>query len=247
MKGTMRVVAIIQARMGSTRLPGKVLKDVEGKTMLARVVERVKRSQLLDEVVVATTSNSADEIIVSECRWINVPVYRGEEWDVLDRYYQAALSYQSDIVLRITSDCPLIDPGVVDKVIVAFQLESPDYASNVLERTYPLGLDTEVMSMSALARAWQEAKQAYERVHVTPYIYENPDVFRLLRVKGETDYSHYRWTVDMPEDLALVRAVYKCLGEQESIHWEGVVGFLEKNPEVAEINRDVRQKGLSEG
>jgi spore coat polysaccharide biosynthesis protein SpsF len=134
----------------------------------------------------------------------------------------------------------------VDKVIGAFLAEAPDYASNVIERTYPLGLDTEVMTLSALTRAWQEAREAYERVHVTPYIYENPELFRLLHVKAQADYSHHRWTVDMPEDLALVRAVYDCLGNDESISWEDVVALLEKDPSLAEINRHVRQKALLE-
>lgn len=242
----MRVVAIIQARMGSTRLPGKVMEDIGGHTMLARVVERTKRAELLHEVVVATTVDLGDEVIVDECQRLAVPVYRGKENDVLDRYYQAASLHQGDTIVRITSDSPLIDPTVVDRVIGAFLAEAPDYASNVIERAYPLGLDTEVMTMSALTRAWQEARQAYERVHVTPYIYEHPELFRLLHVKGEADYSHYRWTVDMPEDLAFVRAVYRRLGNDESIGWEDVVDLLEKDPSLAKINRHVRQKALLE-
>ena len=243
----MRVVAIIQARMGSTRFPGKVMEDIDGKTMLSRVVERTKRAQLLREVVVATTVNPEDQVIVEECQRLDVAVYRGKENDVLDRYYQAACVYRSDTVVRITSDCPLIDPAVVDKVIGAFLVEAADYASNFIKRTYPLGLDTEVMSLSALARAWEEATEAYERVHVTPYIYENPDIFRLLHLEAEADYSHYRWTVDVPEDLAFVRAVYDSLGNDEFIGWEDVVNLLEKDPSLAEINRHVRQKTLLEG
>ena len=242
----MRVVAIIQARMGSTRLPGKVMADIGGDTMLARVVERIKRAQLLDGVVVASTVNPADEVIADECQRLDVPLYRGKENDVLDRYYQAATLHQSDTIVRITSDCPLIDPSVVDKVIGAFSAEGPDYASNIIERTYPTGLDTEVMTMSALTRAWQEAREAYERVHVTPYIYENPKLFRLLHVKAQTDYSHHRWTVDVPEDLAFVRAVYHSLGNDESISWKDVVDLLEKDPSLGEINRHVRQKALLE-
>ena len=159
-----RVLAIIQARMGSNRLPGKVMKDIGGETMLARVVKRTKRAELLDNVVVATTVDPRDDVIVNECQRLDVPVCRGKESDVLDRYYQAALLHRSDTIVRITSDSPLIDPAVVDKIISAFLSENPDYASNVVERTYPMGLDTEVMSMSALKRAWEEARQAYERV-----------------------------------------------------------------------------------
>ena len=160
----MRVVAIIQARMRSTRLLGKVMEDIGGETMLARVVGRTKRAQLLHDVVVATTLDPADEVIADECQRLDVSVYRGEELDVLDRYYQTALHHQIDTVVRITADSPLIDPTIVDKVIGAFLPEGPDYASNVVARTYPLGLDTEVMTSSALKRAWQEAKAPYERV-----------------------------------------------------------------------------------
>ena len=242
----MRVVAIIQARMGSTRLPGKVMEDIGGETMLARVVGRTRRARLLSQVVVATTVNAEDEVIVDECQRLDVAVYRGNESDVLDRYYQAASVYRSDTIVRITSDCPLIDATVVDKVIGAFLDETPDYASNVVERTYPMGLDTEVMSMSTLTRAWKEARQTYERVHVTPYIYENPELFRLLHVKGEADYSHYRWTVDVPEDLAFVRGVYHGLRNNEFVRWEDVVDLLEKDISLAEMNEHVRQKALLE-
>ena len=157
----MRVVAIIQARMGSTRLPGKVMEDIGGHAMLARVIGRIKRAQLLHDVVVASTVNPADKIIEDECKRLDVAVYRGKENDVLDRYYQAATLHRADTIVRITADCPLIDPAVVDRVIRAFLAEVPDYASNIIERSYPLGLDTEVTSMSALTRAWQGAKEAY--------------------------------------------------------------------------------------
>jgi spore coat polysaccharide biosynthesis protein SpsF len=232
--------------MGSTRLPGKVMKDIGGETMLARVVGQARRAKLLHELVVATTINPTDEAIVDECQRLHVAVYRGNEDDVLDRYYQAATLHRGDTIVRITSDCPLIDPTVVDKVIGAFLAEAPDYASNVIERTYPLGLDTEVMSMSTLTRAWQGARQAYERVHVTPYIYENPELFRLLHVKAQADYSHHRWTVDMPEDLAFVRAVYRRLGNDEYSSWEDVLDLLEKDPSLAQINSHIRQKALLE-
>jgi spore coat polysaccharide biosynthesis protein SpsF len=222
------------------------MEDIGGETMLARVVRRTKRAQLLHEVVVATTVNPEDVDIVDECERLHVAVYRGEELDVLDRYYQAASHHQSDTIVRITSDSPLIDPAVVDKVISAFLREEPDYASNVVERSYPLGLDTEVMTRSALKRAWLQAKAPYERAHVTPFINQNPGIFRLLHVKGEEDYSNYRWTVDMPEDLAFVRAVYERLRNSESTSWKDVVNLLERDPSLTEINRHVRQKMLME-
>lgn len=243
----MQVVAIIQARMGSTRLPGKVLKDIGGKTMLALVVLRAQRAELLDKVVVATTVNPADEAVVTECGRLGVEVFRGEEEDVVDRYYRAAKAQHAKTVVRITSDCPLIDHGIVDKVIRAFQEEGTDYASNSLKRTYPRGLDAEVMTMAALEKAWKEAGKLYERVHVTPYIYLNPGLFKLLSVTCESDYSHYRWTVDTQEDLDFVQAVYARFVNNDSFTWRDVLALLEKEPELAALNRHIRQKNLEEG
>lgn len=243
----MRVVAIIQARIGSTRLPGKVLKDIGGCTMLARVVHRTKRATLLDEVVVATTVEPADKAIVAECAKLDVPVFRGDEQDVLDRYYRAAQAHRAEAIVRITSDCPLIDPGVTSKVVRAFLETNPHYASNSLERTYPRGLDTEVMTLSALERAWHQATESYQRVHVTPFLYQNPDLFKLLSVKNDQDYSSYRWTVDTPEDLAFVQEVYERLGNDDAIDWTDVLGLLEREPALVEFNRAIQQKALHEG
>ena len=233
--------------MGSTRLPGKVLKDIGGKTMLARVVLRTKQARLLHEAVVATTAAAKDDDIVEECRRFDFSFFRGEEHDVLDRYYQTALAYKYDVIVRITSDCPLIDPKVIDSVIDEFLSKKPDYASNVLKRSYPAGLDVEVMTISVLEQAWREAEQSYERIHVTPFIYQNPDLFHLLRVGGEIDYSHYRWTVDTPEDLAFVRTIYKRFGNTDNIGWEEVLRLLESEPELADINRHIQPKSLMEG
>jgi spore coat polysaccharide biosynthesis protein SpsF len=243
----MRVVAIIQARMGSTRLPGKVLKDIGGETMLARVVWRARRAKLLDEVVVATTNKSADGPIVSECTKLGVPIFRGDEQDVLDRYYLSAQANRAEAVVRVTSDCPLIDPEIIDDVVRAFLKEKPDYASNTLNHTYPRGLDTEVITMSSLERAWHESNKPYHRSHVTPYIYQNPDLFRLLSVKAEGDYSSHRWTVDTHEDLSFVRSVYGRFENQDTFSWHDVLRVLDREPELVEMNRYVRQKGLEEG
>jgi spore coat polysaccharide biosynthesis protein SpsF len=242
-----RIAAIIQARMGSTRLPGKALEDIGGETMLARAVMRTKQARLLHETIVATTTTEKDNAIVDECQRLHFALYRGEEHDVLDRYYQAALAYKVDTIVRITSDCPLIDPTIIDRVIGAFLSKSPDYASNVVERNYPMGLDVEVMTMQALTKAWREADKPYERTHVTPYIYQNTSLFRLLHVTGDADYSHYRWTVDTPEDLAFVRTIYERFGNSNSIRWKEVIGLLDSEPELADINRHIRQKSLMEG
>ena len=243
----LKVVAIIQARMGSTRLPGKVLLDLAGASVLSRVLERVRRTDSIDEVVVATTDRPSDDIIVQECLRYQIPVFRGQEEDVLDRYYRAAVSAKADVVVRITSDCPLIDPEVTGKTVQAFMAEHPDYASNCLVRTYPRGLDTEVMTLRTLERAWREATQPYERAHVTPYIYENPGEFKLLSVTGEADWSGHRWTVDTPEDLELVRSVYARLNHRNQFLWRDVLDLLQREPELAELNRTVAQKALHAG
>lgn len=243
----MKVVAIVQARMGSTRLPGKVLKDIEGETMLARVAQRLRRAELINELLVATTDGRADDAIVAECRRCSVPVSRGDEKDVLDRYFRAAQLAKADVVVRITSDCPLIDPEITDKTIAAFLAEKPDYAANTLVRTYPRGLDTEVMTFDALGRAWREARKPYERTHVTPYIYEHSSEFKLLSVTEENDYSSHRWTVDTPEDLEFVRAIYARLKENAMFQWRDVLALIDREPQLVELNRLVTQKALHEG
>jgi len=243
----LKVVAIVQARMGSTRLPGKVLVDLAGETVLARVVNRLRRARLIHEVLIATTDRPADDAIVAECRKCSVAVSRGDQDDVLDRYFRAAQLKKADVVVRVTSDCPLIDPEITDKTIAAFLEARPDYASNVMVRTYPRGLDTEVMSFDALARAWQQAQKPYEREHVTPYIYERPDEFKLLSVSGDCAHSSHRWTVDTPQDMEFVQAVYARMQPQAPFTWRDVLELLDREPELVELNRAVRQKALYEG
>jgi spore coat polysaccharide biosynthesis protein SpsF len=247
----LKVVAIVQARVGSTRLPGKVLKDIEGATMLARVVQRLSRSRLINEVLIATTDRAADDAIVEECRRCAVQVFRGDEDDVLDRYFRASQLARAEVVVRITSDCPLIDPGVTDKTIAAFLNPQgqamPDYASNVVVRTYPRGLDTEVMTAQALERCWRAANQPYERTHVTPYIYEHPGEFKILSVTGEADFSRHRWTVDTPEDLEFVRAIYARFKSRDDFREADILALLEHEPELMELNRAIMQKALREG
>lgn len=241
----MRIVAIIQARMGSTRLPGKVLKDVAGEPMLSRVVNRVRRATRLNEVLVATSTEPGDNPVVQHCAAIQVPVFRGSELDVLDRYYRAAQSCAAETVVRITSDCPLIDPGIVDQVIAAFMESKADYASNCLKRTYPRGLDVEVAGLPAIARAWREASEDCQRVHVMPYLYQS-SLFSLTSVENDSDYGQNRWTVDTAEDLEFVRAVYSRLGPGDGFGWREVLRLLEREPWLAEINRSIAQKELHE-
>jgi spore coat polysaccharide biosynthesis protein SpsF len=243
----MKIVAIIQARMGSTRLPGKVLMDLEGATVLARVLARAKRAVTINQVVVATSDLPADDVIIGECKRLAATVFRGDENDVLDRYYRAAQFSKADVVVRITADCPLLDPEVTDHTVSEFLDQRPDYASNALIRTYPRGLDTEVFTITALERAWREASERYQRAHVTPYIYQNPEQFRVLAVKGEQDYSGFRWTLDTPQDLEFLRAVYARFPGRDDFGWLDVRNLLEREPHLLELNRNVAQKALHEG
>lgn len=240
----MKVVAIIQARTGSQRLPGKVLMDLAGQPLLARNLNRVRQAQSIDEIVVATTTQTSDDVIADLCVDRGWSHFRGSEQDVLDRYYQAAVAYKADVVVRITSDCPLIDDEVVDRVVFEFMKDQPhiDYASNVLgRRTFPQGLDTEVMRFDALGRAWREATEAVQREHVTPYIYQNPDLFHLHQVLGECDFSGMRWTVDTAEDLDFVRRIYNHFGDRP-FSWSDVLTVLAQFPQWQEINSHIRQK-----
>jgi spore coat polysaccharide biosynthesis protein SpsF len=243
----MRVVAIIQARMGSTRLPGKVLKDLGGETVLARVVNRTRRATLLDNVVVATSVLPADDAIAQECESLKVACFRGDEVDVLDRYYRAAQKFGADAVVRITADCPLIDWELIDATIRSNLEQKADYATNALVLTYPRGLDVEVFTVDALERAWSAAKEEHQRIHVTPYLYETPDLFKVISVADETDHSKYRWTLDTTEDLEMIRAVYKHFANRDSFRWNEVLDLMENQPELADLNSHVRQKTLREG
>lgn len=243
----MRIVTIVQARMGSTRLPGKVLIDLAGATVLSRVVQRLRHAELTGELVVATTCDPSDDLIVNECDRIGVRVFRGSESDVLDRYYHAAQAFNAEAIVRITSDCPLIEPEITDKTIRAFLDCRPDYASNTLRRTYPRGLDTEVVGFEALARTWELAQMPYQRSHVTAYIYEPPSHFKLLSVVGSEDYARHRWTLDTPDDLKFIRAVYEKVGDPGNFHWHEVLALLERKPELLDLNNHVPQKALLEG
>lgn len=243
-----RVVAIIQARMGATRLPGKVLEDIAGQPMLVRVVERARLAKSLASVVVATTIDPGDDIVAELCKNRGYPFVRGDAQDVLARYLQVAHAYQADIVVRLTADCPLIDPGEIDHVVSDFLESEPpvDYASNRIVRSYPIGLDTEVMKIDALEQAGHEANQRYQREHVTPYLYEEPGRFRTLSIESGGDYGAMRWTVDTPEDLAFARQIYQRLEGRSDFGWRDVLAILEREPELAEINANIRHKGFRE-
>ena len=231
----MKTVAIIQARMGSTRLPGKVLAHISGKPLLWHVVQRTRRAKALDEVMVVTSVKSKDDTVAEFCDKSAIDCFRGSEEDLLDRYYQAAKRFPDSTIVRITADCPLVDPGVADKVIGLYQDGTYDYVSNIFPRTYPDGLDVEAFSLAALERAWLEARDPYDREHVTPYLRKYPKLFRIGNVLHPVDLSGMHWSVDYPEDLEFVRAVYDRM-KVTAFGLAELLDLLKEYPELMEIN-----------
>jgi spore coat polysaccharide biosynthesis protein SpsF len=244
------VVAIIQARMGSSRLPGKVLKEIGSLPMLFRVVLRARRAQTLGQVVIATTTDEGDDAIVDFCTSKGFPCFRGDPYDVLDRYYQAACLFNAQVVVRLTGDCPLIDPFEIDRTVRTFDEVGVDFAANRLplpwKRTTPIGMDTEVVSFDALKRAWQEAEEKYAREHVMPYLYEEDGRFKVALVDHEPDLGHLRLTVDTAEDLALVRRIYDHFGNTDDFSLKDILSLLEKHPEWMAINEGVEHKSYND-
>ena len=263
------VVAIIQARMRSTRLPGKVLLDIEGQPMLARVVARTSRAASIHEVIVATTTDASDDPVAGLCDAMDVPHTRGSEQDVLDRYYQAARGAKADVVVRVTADCPVIDPALIDEVVNTLLGKSEigsgkfDFAADRLpppfQRTYPIGLDVEVCTFAGLETAWNKATEAFHREHVVPFLYEgvelqpqspqlatgiSPRGFRVALLNHLPDYGAMRWTVDTYEDLAFIRQVYARFGGDDGFSWKDVLALVQSDPELAAINAAVRHKTL---
>lgn len=239
-------VAIIQARMGSTRLPGKVMLDLCGHSVLWHVVDRVRRSGVAARIVVATTKAVRDDIVVMEARAAGADVWRGSEDDVLTRYYEAACNFSARHVLRITSDCPLLDPDLLAAMVKTYSARPElDYMSNFMVRRYPQGLDAEVMRMEALETAFREAREEYQREHVTPYIYQHPERFNLAPYTGDVDYSHLRWTLDTPEDRRAIESIYRALyPRNRQFTTNDILALLRDWPELATINSHVQQKPL---
>lgn len=263
-------VAIIQARLSASRLPGKVLLDIAGEPMLTRVVERTKGSQLIDQVVVATSVAKSDDPIEDFCIQRGYPYFRGSLHDVLDRYYQAAVQFSADIVVRITADCPIIDPSLIDQTILSFYDRGPsvlrrdqaiptnkrklvsgispawDFVATRLpppwKRTFPIGLDTEVCTLSALKSAWKLAEAPHQREHVMPFLYERNQQFQVLVLNHEPGYGDVRLTVDTAEDLELLNLVYEKIGQKIDFSWYEVLDLLEKEPELMQINAGVKHK-----
>jgi len=236
------VVTVVQARRGSSRLPDKVLRPLAGEPLLARLVERVRAARRVGVVVVATTTAPADDAIEALCRVRNWPVYRGHTTDLLDRHFWAALMYGAEAVVKIPSDCPLISPRVIDKVLSAY-LDDPrrwDYVSNLHPPTYPDGNDVEVMSFAALEKAWRQSVLPFEREHTTPFLWDNPERFMCHNVVWETGRNYsmtHRWTIDYEDDYRFVKSVYDELHPRSPLfELEEILDLLERRPELHRIN-----------
>lgn len=235
-------LAILQARTSSTRLPGKVLLPLFGVPMLLRQIERIRRAKLIDRLVVATSSDASDDQILAVCHEAGIECYRGDLDDVLDRFYQAASASMPKHIVRLTGDCPLTDPNVIDQVIAFYLAGGYDYASNAIEPTFPDGLDVEVFSFASLQQAWQEARLLSQREHVTPFIHQQPQRFRIGHYKNSVDLSYLRWTVDEEQDFVLVSKIYEALyPAKPDFTTNDILNLLERQPELKNINIQLRR------
>ncbi len=260
-----KVVAIIQGRMSSSRLPGKILANIAGQPMLSRVMIRTARAKTLDQIIFATTTDASDDPVAEYCDLAGFGYTRGSLFDVLDRYYQTAKEAKANVVVRITADCPVIDPDLIDEAVHTLLEDEYDFVCNRLpppySRTYPIGLDVEVCTFKALKQAWKEAKEPQHREHVMPYFYEgvqltavsrqrsegkSPRGFRVALLNHTTDFGDYRWTVDTPEDLEFMREVYKRFDGRDDFTWKEVLDLVHNNPALMNINAGVQHKTLKD-
>ena len=243
----MKVVAIVQARMGSTRLPGKVMMPIHGEPMIGLLLARLSRSQEIDRIIVATSIDERNKTLADHVSRLGYSCEQGSEHDVLDRYFQAARKHGADVVVRITGDCPLVDPALVDEVIRGFKRAKVDYFSNVDPPTYPDGLDIEVFTFAALEKAASQAKSPHEREHVTPYLRENP-ILRRTSLRNEQDLSDLRWTVDEPADLDVVAGIFGHFSPDIHFSWQSVLALQRTHPDIFQANRKIaRNEGLTLG
>ena len=242
-------ISIIQARIGSSRLPGKIMMNIGAKPILQWVIERAGSSSLIDKVIVATSVKTQDDTIEELCKRLDVGCFRGSEEDVLDRYYNAARAYKAETIVRITSDCPFVDPVVIDEIIKIHFKNKNDYTMNNTENSYPRGLDLEIFNFRTLEKTYLEAKNPYQREHVSVYIYEHPEIFKveIVEAGGALRRPGYRFCVDTEDDLKIVREIYTRLSESEKpVNAHNIVSLLDSNPDLTKINAHVKQKGLGE-
>lgn len=243
----MTTLAIIQARMGSTRFPNKVMRQILGVPMIELLLNRLAKSKYVDRIVLATSIDPSNQTLVNHVKSLGYEVYQGSEDDVLDRYYQAACTIQPEIVVRITGDCPLVDPEIVDLAIVTFKQANVDYLSNVSPPSYPDGLDVEIFSFNSLTQAWQSASQPHEREHVTPYLRESGK-FQLLGINHTEDQSDKRWTVDEPEDFEVVKNVFEYFAPRQDFSLLEVLNLQQSQPELFLANQHlIRNEGATLG
>jgi len=233
----MKPIVIIQVRMGSTRLPGKVLKKLNGITVLESLLNQLNYSKLLNDKIIATTSNSEDDVIVNFCKSKEIKCFRGSQDDVLDRYYNCAKKFSINTIIRITSDCPLMDPQVIDDVIDFYLKNSYDYVNNFYKRTYPYGNDVEIFSIKVLEKVWEKATKPSEREHVTPYIYNNPGEFSLGWIENKENLSEFHWTIDRREDLIFVQNIFKKISKRP-ILMKDIIDVIKDDPSLLEINKN---------
>lgn len=244
-----RVVAIIEARMNSSRLPGKVLLEMAGKPVIGHIVDRLRAAKQVDDVCVATVADDSCDVLVDYCHSIGVDVFRGSEDDVLDRVLQAAYHSNADVIVEICGDCPVIDPIVVDELVEQYFHLEVDFCSNAIQRVHPLGLDAKVFSRDVLQRVADSTQDKYDREHVSLYIYENPDKFALHHLSDNhyLDVIDYRLTLDTDKDFAMINQVYDALyAENKTFGLAQIIPFLQRNPEIVMMNSDVKQKGARE-
>lgn len=242
----MSVNAIIQARCGSTRFPNKVFADINGKPLLWHVVNRLKYSDLIDEIIVATTVNAKDDVIETWCKNENVKCFRGSEDDVLDRYYQASLAFPSDYFVRVTADDPFKEPGIIDQVIGKLINENLDLVTNNFPPSFPEGLDCEAFTFEVLRTMELNASDSFEREHVTQYVYRNPDKFKIGNVLSDIPLSHLRWTIDNKEDYVMVKEIYNMRNKDSKniLLMDEILSILKENPYIANINADVKRSAM---
>jgi len=234
---------IIQARMGSTRLPGKVIQKIDGeKTVLDYVINQLKASKKIDTIIVATTNLQEDDIIFNHLKFQQIECYRGSSEDVLDRYYQCAKKFGIDDIIRITADNPLIDPNIVDIIIDKYKNRKCDFITNAMHRTFPYGTEVEIFSFKNLEKSWEMAKKPSEREHVTPFICDPKNGFKLINIKLKENYSHIRYTVDKIEDLLLVKKIIKNIVERP-ILMKNIINLYKKNPKLFEVNKHIQHDG----
>jgi spore coat polysaccharide biosynthesis protein SpsF (cytidylyltransferase family) len=237
------IAGILQARMGSTRFPSKVLKEIKGKSLLELYVNRVSPSRKIQKIIIATTDKPADEQIEKLAAKIGVECFRGSENDLLDRYYQCAKKFEVDVIVRLTPDDPFVDHEVIDRAIEIFIKDNVDFVTNHFDPTYPEGLDIEVYSFAAMERSWKEAKLLSEREHVFPYIQNNPDKFKIVNFKQEKDYSHFRWTIDHACDFEMTKKIYEFLYNKKQVFLQDdILNLLKEHPEIAEMNSHIKRK-----